>query len=88
MTRLSKGDLIINTDAASSSGKDSFSSSELLKNLENYDPNKKVDIKSNTVIPMDTNPDGSIKYTFDNIYEKIELGNKLIVFLWEKNFYI
>ena len=40
MTKLSKGDLIINTDAASSSGKDSFSTNDLLKNLENYDPNK------------------------------------------------
>ena len=73
MTKLSKGDLIINTDAASSSGKDSFSTNDLLKNLENYDPNKQVDIKSNTVIPMDTNPDGSIKYTFDNIYENQDL---------------
>ena len=75
MAGLTKGDLIINSQVNFQSGSNRLSKEQMLKNIENYNPNpeKKITPQSNNVIPMDKNPDGSIKYTFDNIYQNKNL---------------
>ena len=74
MTKLSYGDLSINSKVATSNS--SLSLEEMLGKGEKNYPTKeniKNNNKINTAIQLDTNEDGSIKYTFDNIYEDKEL---------------
>ncbi len=74
MTKLSYGDLSINSKVATSNS--SLSLEEMLGKGEKNYPTKeniKNNNKINTAIQLDTNTDGSIKYTFDNIYEDKEL---------------
>jgi len=74
MTKLSYGDLSINSKVATSSG--NFSVEEMLGKGNKAYPTQES-IKNNksikNAIPIDTNTDGSLKYTFDNIYEDKEL---------------
>ena len=75
MTKLSYGDLTINSKVAA--GNSGFTYEELLGKSEKLNPseeNIKNNNKINTAIKLDTNTDGSIKYTFDNIYEDKELA--------------
>jgi hypothetical protein len=75
MTKLSFGDLSINSKVATSNS--SLSLEEMLGKGEKKYPseeNIKNNNKINTAIKLDTNEDGSIKYTFDNIYEDKELA--------------
>ena len=75
MTKLSFGDLSINSKVATSNS--SLSLEEMLGKGEKKYPSKeniKNNNKINTAIKLDTNEDGSIKYTFDNIYEDKELA--------------
>ena len=75
MTKLSFGDLSINSKVATSNS--SLSLEEMLGKGEKKYPTKeniKNNNKINTAIQLDTNEDGSIKYTFDNIYEDKELA--------------
>ena len=74
MTKLSYGDLTINSKVSNSNN--GFTYEELLGKSEIANPSKetiKNNNKINTAIKLDTNEDGSIKYTFDNIYEDKEL---------------
>ena len=74
MTKLSFGDLSINSKIATINS--SLSLEEMLGKGEKKYPseeNIKNNNKINTAITLDTNTDGSIKYTFDNIYEDKEL---------------
>ena len=74
MTKLSYGDLTINSKVSNGGG--GFTYEELLGKSEISNPSKetiKNNNKINTAIKLDTNTDGSIKYTFDNIYEDKEL---------------
>ena len=69
MTNLSYGDLTINSKVSNNSN--GFTYEELLGKSEIANPTKeniKNNNKINTAIQLDTNTDGSIKYTFDNIY--------------------
>ena len=75
MTNLSYGDLTINSKVSNNSN--GFTYEELLGKSEIANPTKeniKNNNKINTAIQLDTNEDGSIKYTFDNIYEDKELA--------------
>ena len=68
MTKLSYGDISINSKV--SSGNSGFTYQDLLDKSEKLNPseeNIKNNNKINTAIELDTNEDGSIKYTFDNI---------------------
>ena len=74
MTKLSFGDLSINSKIATINS--SLSLEEMLGKGEKKYPteeNIKNNNKINTAITLDTNTDGSTKYTFDNIYEDKEL---------------
>ena len=64
MSKLSFGDLLINNQNNNQLANPNrgLSVDEMLKNLEK---NKNAPKDSKNVIAMDTNPDGSIKYTFD-----------------------
>ena len=75
MSSLSKGDLIINQDAELGSRKSGLSANDMLERIDNFDPKEpnKIETKSNTVIPVSNNDDGSLKYTFDNIYQNDDL---------------
>ena len=75
MSSLSKGDLIINQDAELGSKKSGLSANDMLERIESFDPKEpnKIETKSNTVIPVSNNDDGSLKYTFDNIYQNDDL---------------
>jgi len=72
MSKLSFGDLLINNQNNNQLANPNrgLSVDEMLKNLEK---NKNAPKDSKNVIAMDTNPDGSIKYTFDNIYQNKDL---------------
>ena len=72
MSKLSFGDLLINNQNNNQLANPNrgLSVDEMLKNLEK---NKNAPKDSKNVIAMDTNPDGSIKYTFDNIYQNKNL---------------
>ena len=75
MTKLSYGDLTINSKV--SNNNNGFTYEELLGKSEIANPTEetiKNNNKINTAIKLDTNEDGSIKYTFDNIYEDKELA--------------
>jgi len=74
MTKLSYGDLTINSKVNTASS--GFTYEELLGKSQVANPSEetiKNNNKINTAIELDTNEDGSIKYTFDNIYEDKEL---------------
>ena len=74
MTKLSYGDLSINSKVATSNS--GLSLSEMLGKGEKSYPteeNIKNNNKINTAITVNKNTDGSVKYTFDNIYEDKEL---------------
>ncbi len=75
MSSLSKGDLIINQDAELRSKKSGLSANDMLERIDSFDPKEpnKIETKSNTVIPVSNNDDGSVKYTFDNIYQNDDL---------------
>ena len=79
--QLNIGDKIINKDTFDNSDKlfTQLSEEERLKNLELYDSSTKDsqikkpdDVES--IIAIDRNEDGSIKWTFDNIYQNKELA--------------
>ena len=72
MSKLSFGDLIINNQSNNqlANPDKGLSVDQMLKNLEK---NKNLPDNTKSVIAMDTNPDGSIKYTFDNIYQNKNL---------------
>ena len=71
MAKLSYGDLSINTQVNTVP-----SSEEMMEAMEKSYPSEE-NIKSDTsiknAIPINKNQDGSLKYTFDNIYEDKEL---------------
>jgi hypothetical protein len=74
MTKLSYGDISINSKV--SSGNSGFTYQDLLDKSEKLNPseeNIKNNNKINKAITVNKNTDGSIKYTFDNIYEDKEL---------------
>ena len=74
MTKLSYGDLSINSKVATSNS--GLSLEEMLGKGEKKYPseeNIKNNNKINTAITVNKNTDGSVKYTFDNIYEDKEL---------------
>ena len=74
MAKLSYGDLSINSKVATSNS--GLSLEEMLGKGEKKYPseeNIKNDSKINKAITVNKNTDGSIKYTFDNIYEDKEL---------------
>ena len=72
MAKLSYGDLSINTQVNTVP-----SSEEMMEAMEKSYPSEE-NIKSDTsiknAIPINKNQDGSLKYTFDNIYEDKELA--------------
>ena len=72
MAKLSYGDLSINTQVNTVP-----SSEEMIEAMEKSYPSEE-NIKNNTniknAIPINKNQDGSLKYTFDNIYEDKELA--------------
>ena len=72
MSKLSFGDLLINNQSNNqlANPDKGLSVDQMLKNLEK---NKNLPDNTKSVIAMDTNPDGSIKYTFDNIYQNKNL---------------
>ena len=75
MTKLSFGDLSINSKVATNNS--GLSLEEMLGKGEKKYPTEesiKNNDKINTAIKLDTDTDGSIKYTFDNIYEDKELA--------------
>ena len=75
MDKFSLGDLVINQKADSEiKGTGGYSYDKLLQNLESLDAGD-VKAKSNNAIVVDRNPNGSVKYTFDNIYENKELAD-------------
>ena len=79
MTKLSYGDLSINSKVATSNS--GLSLSEMLGKGEKSYPteeNIKNNNKINTAITVNKNTDGSVKYTFDNIYE--HKYNRTLVF--------
>ena len=75
MAKLSYGDLSINSLVPSNDA--STSVEEMLNNIERSFPteeNIKSDTSIKNAIPINKNQDGSLKYTFDNIYEDKELA--------------
>ena len=75
MAKLSYGDLSINSLVPSNDA--STSVEEMLNNIERSFPteeNIKKDTSIKNAIPINKNQDGSLKYTFDNIYEDKELA--------------
>jgi len=75
MAKLSYGDLSINSLVPSNDA--STSVEEMLNNIEKSFPteeNIKNDTSIKNAIPVNKNQDGSLKYTFDNIYEDKELA--------------
>ena len=72
MAKLSFGDLSLNSQVSTSKP----NVEEMLKKIEKSYPkeeNIKNDTNINNAIPINKNKDGSVKYTFDNIYEDKEL---------------
>ena len=72
MSKLSFGDLLINNQNNNQlvNPDRGLSVDEMINNIEK---NKNAPKDSKNAIVMDTNPDGSIKYTFDNIYQNKDL---------------
>jgi hypothetical protein len=73
MPKLSFGDLSINSQVGGSK----LSAEDMLNNIEKSFPTEET-VKNNTsiknAITVNKNQDGSLKYTFDNIYEDKELA--------------
>ena len=72
MAKLSFGDLSLNSQVSTSKP----NVEDMLKKIEKSYPeeeNIKNDTSINNAIPINKNKDGSVKYTFDNIYEDKEL---------------
>ena len=75
MAKLSYGDLSINSLVPSNDSSTNINT--MLNNIEKSFPteeNIKNDTSIKNAIPINKNQDGSLKYTFDNIYEDKELA--------------
>ena len=76
MEKLSLGDFSINDEVAKNKVATGITFEELLERDKKYNT-KKEDIVNNptinNAIPIQFNTDGSLKYTFDNIYENKRL---------------
>ena len=78
MGKLSLGDFAINQEAEEKSKGKAFSLEDFERAEENIilDKEKIVNNKSiNNFIPVQKNNDGSLKYTFDNIYQNKQLAS-------------
>ena len=78
MEKLSLGDFSINDEVAKNKVATGITFEELLERDKKYNT-KKEDIVNdptiNNAIPIQFNTDGSLKYTFDNIYENKQLSS-------------
>ena len=78
MEKLSLGDFSINDEVAKNKVATGITFEELLERDKKYNT-KKEDIVNNptinNAIPIQFNTDGSLKYTFDNIYENKQLAS-------------
>ena len=77
MTKLSLGDYVVNDQTANKKVAGGISLEELLERDKKYNVTKESiqnDPSINNAIPVQFNSDGSLKYTFDNIYENRQLS--------------
>jgi len=75
MPKLSFGDLVINNQASDTQSFESgLSLDQMMDNINRTSPTN-ITPNVTKVIPIDRNPDGSIKYTFDNIYDNKDLAS-------------
>ena len=78
----SYGDSIVNIDSYKNNNKTMVASSDqMLRNIQKYKKKNIIntdtivkDNNINNIIPIQTNEDGSLKYTFDNIYDNKQLA--------------
>jgi hypothetical protein len=77
------GDSVVNIDSyKNNTGKILASKEQGLKNIQKYKKKNVIDTNKitqdnniNNVIPIQKNNDGSLKYTFDNIYDNKQLAS-------------
>ena len=76
MSKLSLGDYAVNSESYANQVAGGLSLEELRKRSEQNEISKESIAKNpsiNSAIPIQYNADGSLKYTFDNIYENKQL---------------
>ena len=77
MSKSSLGDFAVNSESSKTQYAGGLSFEELKKRSEKIKIDKETIVKDpsiNNVIPIQFNSDGSLKYTFDNIYENKQLA--------------
>ena len=77
MSKSSLGDFAVNSESSKTQYAGGLSFEELKKKSEKIKIDKETIVKDpsiNNVIPIQFNSDGSLKYTFDNIYENKQLA--------------
>ena len=76
------GDSIVNIDSYKNNNRTKIASADqMLKNIQKYKKRNVIDTTKivqdnniNNIIPIQKNDDGSLKYTFDNIYDNKQLA--------------
>ena len=71
----SLGDFNVNQQAADGASSKKFNLQDFNKQLLPDEEEIKKDTSVKNFIPIQKNADGSVKYTFDNIYEEVKNGD-------------